>query len=79
MESEERQSQSRPGFRVAAGIISVGIFTIGLPTSVIMAVRGDSSMWFFAIPSLVVAIGFATVAITGRWFCFRKVHHKNNR
>jgi hypothetical protein len=79
MEGEERQSKARPGFRVAAGIISVLFFTIGLPVSVIMAVRGDWSMWLFAFTQVLVGIDFATVTLTGRSFCFRKVYHKSNR
>ncbi len=79
MESAEKQSRARTGFRLAAGIISVGILTMGFPMSVVVAIRTDPSMWFVAFPSLVVGIGFATVVFTGRWLCFKRTHdgHKS--
>ena len=77
METKQNQVEARPAFRCAAGVISVLMLTTALPMSVIVAVSSDASMWFVAFPTLVVGIGFATVAITGRWLCFTRRRHEN--
>ena len=78
MTTEQRPAEARKGFRVLAGIISVLIITIGLPASIIVAVRNDPSMWLVAFPSLIAGIAFGTVAFTGRWLCFKGAHAENN-
>lgn len=78
METKEKSRTEREGVRVLAGILSVLIFAIGLPVSVIVAVRNNPSVWGAAFASLYCGIGFFTVAFTGRWFCFKRTHDKKN-
>ena len=77
MKSDPKSIGARPGFRVLAGIISVLIFTTGLPMSVMVALHDDPSMWLIAFPSLLVGVGFATVAVTGHWLCFKRTHNES--
>ena len=78
MATEQKTTEARTGFRVLAGIISVLILAIGLPTSIIVAVRHDPSMWSVAFTSLIVGIAFGTVALTGRWLCFKRTQVEND-
>lgn len=78
MNAKPKSVEARPGFRMLAGIISAPILATALPMSVIVAVRSDPNMWLVAFPSLLVGVGFATVAYTGRWLCFKRVHDENN-
>ncbi len=59
-----------------AATIGVLMLIAALPISIVVAVRSDPSMWFVAFPTLVVGVGFVTLAITGRFLCFRRPRHE---
>lgn len=63
-----KPSKVRPGFRLAAGIISVLALAIGLPVSIVVAMTSDPSVWWVVVPSLITGVGFATIALRGRLF-----------
>ena len=77
MEPTQEHDEARPAFRCIAGIVGVLMLITGLPMAVIAAVSSDASMWFVAFPILVVGVGFVTLAITGRFLCFRRRSHDN--
>jgi hypothetical protein len=78
VKSWQKAAEACPAFRVLAGAISAGILTLGLPMAVIVAVRSDPSMWLVAFPSLLVAVGFGTVALTGHWLRFKRTHDEKD-
>lgn len=79
MKTEQQPADTRQGIRVVAGVISVLILTTGLPVAVVVAVRSDPSMWLVAFPSLLVGLSFGSVALTGRWLCFKRTQHDDHR
>lgn len=77
MKTVQKQEEARPAFRYIAGIIGVLMLIAALPVAVAVAVSRDPSMWFVAFPTLVVGVGFVTLAITGRFLCFRRRRDEN--
>jgi len=72
METIQLHKEARPAFRCIAGVIGVLVLILALPISVVVAVSSDSSMWSVAFGTLVAGVGFVTLAITGRFLCFRR-------
>ncbi len=64
-------SEARPVFRFLAGILSVLSLLFGLPAVVYMAISRGGHWWLEALNMLIFGAGFATVAYSGRWMCFR--------
>ena len=67
-----KSSETRPVFRKLAGIIAALWFFTGLPASVYVALNGHWNVWLIVFVGLFGAIGFISIAMTGRWYYFRK-------
>ena len=65
-------SEARPAFRLLAGIVAVLGLLIGVPAMVFMAITVSPYRWLDVFTMVIFVAGFASVAYTGRWLCFRK-------
>jgi membrane protein YdbS with pleckstrin-like domain len=72
MEQTRKSSEERPVVRLLAGIFAALALFVGLPASVYCAIPDHWNIWLVAFSNLFAFVAFATVAVTGRLFCFRK-------
>jgi len=72
-------SEARPGIRIIAGVLSVLFFVVALPLSIFMAVSGSAYHWLDVFINGFCGTLFASIACSGRTFCFRKRHDDDER
>jgi len=73
MEQTSKSNEMRPAVRLLIGIFATSMLFIGLPILVYHAIAGGSwDIWLYAFLVLAIGVGYAKIAVTGRWFCFRK-------
>jgi len=71
--TEPGESQTRPGFRILAGILAVLFLLISLPLALYQALSDQALSetlldWFMVLGCLAGGVGMAVGAKTGRWF-----------
>ncbi|HMJ88309.1 MAG TPA: hypothetical protein VK530_00750, partial [Candidatus Acidoferrum sp.] len=68
------KSEARSWFRVLAGLLAALMLCFGVPLGIYLGISGSAVGWLMTPPLLVVGMGFAAVARTGRWFVSAREH-----